>query len=144
LLIAGEGPLKGELEKKALENGVAESVIFLGKVPQASLFEYVKAANVFVLNTDYEGFSHQLLETMALGTPIITTPVGGNIEVIDDGRTAIFVGYNDKMKITESILHIVRDPASSETMVKNAKAKVREFSDSRMLDGLVAFLNTIK
>jgi glycosyltransferase involved in cell wall biosynthesis len=144
LFIAGEGPLKGELEEKAVENKITESVTFLGKVSQASLFEYVKAADVFVLNTDYEGFSHQLLETMALGTPIITTPVGGNVEVIDDGHTGIFVGYNDKMKIVESVLRIVRNPVSSEAMVKNAKVKVKEFSDERMLESLAAFLKTIQ
>ena len=144
LYIAGEGPLRAELEKKTKDIGLWESIIFLGKVPQNLLFEYVKAADIFVLNTDYEGFSHQLLETMALGTPIITTPVGGNVELIEDGINGIFVGYNDESKIADSIVRLVRDPAFAEKISENAKAKVKEFSDERMLSGLAVFLKTIK
>ena len=144
LLIAGDGPLRSELEKKVKDTGLSESIIFLGKVQQALLFEYVKAADIFVLNTDYEGLSHQLLETMALGTPIITTPVGGNAEVIDDQKTGIFVGYNDTTAIAEGILRLVRNPSFAEEITQNAKAKVKEFSDERMLDGLAAFLKQIK
>lgn len=144
LYIAGEGPLRGELEKHARESGLSESVKFSGKVPQAKLFEYMKASDVFVLNTDYEGFSHQLLETMALGTPIITTPVGGNVELIDDAETGLFVGYNDSAKIALGILRLIRDPALADKISRNAKAKVKEFSDERMLESLATFLKKIQ
>ncbi len=144
LYIAGEGPLREELEKKSKDAGLSESVIFLGKVQQALLFEYMKASDVFVLNTDYEGFSHQLLETMSLGTPIITTPVGGNVEVIEQEKTGILVGYNDKTAIIQSILSIIRNPALAEKITKNAKIKVKEFSDERMLESLSAFFKKIQ
>ena len=144
LYIAGEGPLRAELDKKSADCGISESVIFLGKVPQITLFEYLKAADIFVLNTDYEGFSHQLLETMALGTPIITTPVGGNIELIEGGKTGILVNYNDKLKIADSVTTLVRDPVLAETISRNAKVKVKEFSDERMLGELAIFLKTNK
>jgi len=81
---------------------------------------------------------------MALGTPIITTSVGGNAEVIDDQKTGIFVGYNDTTAIAEGILRLVRNPSFAEEITQNAKAKVKEFSDERMLDGLAAFLKQIK
>ena len=139
LYIAGEGPLRAELEKKVEDAGISDSVKFLGKVPQTSLFEYIKAADMFVLNTDYEGFSHQLLETMALGTPIITTGVGGNIELIEAGKTGILLNYNDKVNIAESLIALVRDPVLVETISKNAKEKVKEFSNERMLGGLADF-----
>ena len=144
LLIAGIGPLKDKLEKQAKDRCLNESVIFLGKVPQISLFEFVKAADIFVLNTDYEGFSHQLLETMALGTPIITTPVGGNVELIDDNVDGLFVGYNDKEKLAENIVSLARDPALAERLSKEAKAKVKEFSNEVMFENLVRFLKTIQ
>ena len=141
LFIAGEGPLKKELEEKVRALDLYESVVFLGKTPQAKLFEYIKATDIFVLNTDYEGFSHQLLETMALGTPIITTPVGGNIELIEDEKTGLFTPFNDVNKMTEDILRLVRDPAFAENLSQNAKAKVKEFSDERMLQSLTEFLS---
>ncbi len=144
LYIAGEGPFRGELEKKTKDMNLSDSVVFLGKVAQDLLFEYVKAADVFVLNTDYEGFSHQLLETMALGTPIITTPVGGNVELIEDELTGLFVEYNDEKKIADEVVRLVRDPVFADEVSKNAKAKVKEFSDERMLSELAVFLKTIK
>lgn len=144
LYIAGEGPLRAELEKKAKDVGLQESVVFLGKVQQALLFEYMKASDVFVLNTDYEGFSHQLLETMALGTPIITTKVGGNVELIEDEKTGLFTDYNDKAKIVSNILRIIRDPSLAEKIAKNAKTEVKSFSDERMLAELSAFFKKMQ
>jgi len=143
LFIAGEGPLRHELEEKVRELGLFESITFLGKTPQEKLFEYVRAADIFVLNTGYEGFSHQLLETMALGTPIITTPVGGNVELIEDGKTGIFAPYDDKAKISEKIISLVRDPAFAENISHAAKDRVKDFSDERMLQNLAEFFKKI-
>ncbi len=123
LYIAGEGPLREELEKKVKDSNLSGSVIFLGKVRQEKLFEFVKASDIFVLNTDYEGFSHQLLETMALGTPIITTPVGGNVELINDGITGFFVDYNDAAQIARSVLSLLQRPSFGRESVQKRKRK---------------------
>ena len=70
LIILGEGPDKTHLENLIKDRKLENNVFLAGRKPQAELFEYIKAADVFVLNTAYEGMSHQLLEVMALETPI--------------------------------------------------------------------------
>ena len=136
LFVIGEGPDKNSLEKKIAEFGLGDRVTLVGKLPQEKLFEYIKASDVFVLNTAYEGFSHQLLEVMALGTPIITTPVGGNIEIIEDNKNGLLVVYNDKLGFEKSILRLHSDKTLVQVFSHNAQGDVKEFSDIRMLDAI--------
>jgi glycosyltransferase involved in cell wall biosynthesis len=74
-----------------------------GMVSREELAERIFASDAFVLNTAYEGLSHQLLEVMSMGVPIVTTPVGGNVELIRDGESGMFVPYDDREKIQEAL-----------------------------------------
>lgn len=136
LFIVGEGPEYEGLKKKIEERALGGSVSLVGKKPQYELFEYIKASDVFVLNTAYEGFSHQLLEVMALGTPIITTPEGGNTELITDRDNGLLVPHNDRGALQHAIRTLFSDRAIADAIVKNAQKKVTEFSNERMFDAL--------
>lgn len=140
LIIAGEGKELEKLKKIRDEEGLTDSVIFTGKLEQEILFEKVAAADIFILNTNYEGFSHQLLETMALGTPIVTTAVGGNKELISHGNNGLLVSYGDSEAIAESVFSIIRKPTLGFSLSRKAKETVKYFSDERMLNELVDFL----
>ena len=96
LLIVGEGPQKENLKSQISNLKLNEKVILLGKVSHAELEAYLKMAKMFVLNTAYEGLSHQLLEALAAELPVVTTNVCGNPEVITDGENGILVDFNDK------------------------------------------------
>ena len=78
LVIVGDGPDKKTLESMVKNLGLERKVLLAGKKSQSELATYLAAADIFVLNTGYEGFSHQILEAMTAGIPIITTAVGGN------------------------------------------------------------------
>lgn len=133
LLIAGEGPEREALEEKVRTLGLGEHVVLLGKLSQKNLFEYIKASDVFVLNTAYEGFSHQILEVAALGIPIITTPVGGNIEIIKDHVHGLLVPFNDSIRLEEACTLIYEDKVLADSFAHSAQEKVKEWSDERML-----------
>lgn len=137
LLIVGEGPERATLERKINELHLDKAVTLLGKKPQQELFEYVKASDVFVLNTAYEGFSHQLLEVMALGTPVVTTPEGGNSEIVTNGINGHLVSFNDRILIKDAVHALSTDRILVENLVKNAQEKVKEFNNERMVDALV-------
>ena len=66
-------------------------------------------ADIFLLNTGYEGFSHQILEIMAAGIPIITTDAGGNKEIIRDGENALIASYNEKREWRSAIERLLKD-----------------------------------
>lgn len=143
LFIAGDGPLKDELALKVSSQGLGDSVVFLGRLDQQVLFEYIKASDIFVLNTQYEGFSHQILETMSLGVPIITTRVGGNSEIIENDHTGVLVSYNDADALSEHIFRLVRNPSLSQSLVRKARERVKGFTDERMLNEFAQFISTL-
>src|SRR3989344_5786101 len=92
LAIIGAGP---ELNKLKVESGklkVSDKVIFTGALPKSELNDYLSRASIFALNTGYEGFSHQIVEAMVAGLPVLTTGVGGNPEIIEDGKNGLLAG----------------------------------------------------
>ncbi len=142
LLIAGEGPLREKLEKKIKDLDLKNKVKLVGRLEQDDLLKKIKASDLFVLNTGYEGLSHQLLEVMKVGTPIITTEVGGNPEVIENNKDGILVGYNDKEAIVSAISSILIDN-KGENFVKNAKDKLSLFGKKRMIIETIKVLENI-
>ncbi len=143
LVIVGDGPQEKEIREKAAAMGIADKVRLTGRLPQAELFDYVKAADVFALNTGYEGQSHQVLETMALGTPVITTAVGGNPETIESGKTGILLPWNDRAGFAAAIVEVLRDRAYAQSLARAAKKSVAQFTDEAMLESLARELSSI-
>lgn len=128
LVIAGSGPFESVLKAYAVERGVVDQVRFVGALTQEALFAVITAADVFVLNTAYEGLSHQLLEVMALGTPIVTTPVGGNPELITDGVEGLLVPVDDVAAIDDAVTKLLADPQLRADYATAARARVGDFS----------------
>jgi len=140
LLIIGSGPERDLLEAEIKKQGLENSVFLLGKKTREEVLMYLAACDAFVLNTSYEGLSHQILEAMALGAPIITTPAGGNPELIKDKETGIFVEYNDKNGIIAAVLALRKDPKMSEGLARKAAEKSAGFSKEKMISELVKIL----
>jgi glycosyltransferase involved in cell wall biosynthesis len=84
LLIVGDGELRHPLENLARDVGVADRVMFLGRLPQEKLPVYFNAADALVLASSREGWANVLLESMACGTPVIASNVWGTPEVVCD------------------------------------------------------------
>ncbi len=143
LLIAGDGPDKEKLEEKVKDLGLGDRVSLLGRLEQVELLKQIKASDVFVLNTGYEGLSHQLLEVMSLGTPIVTTNIGGNPEVIENGKEGLLVEYNDGEKIKTSISFVMNNKTVVEGLAKNAKEKLKTFNREKMLGEIAEVLKRL-
>lgn len=97
LYVAGDGPIRGRLEERASALGVADATTFLGYVPDDDLPGVYRAADLFVLPTvAMEGFGLATLEALASATPVVATPVGGTVEVLD--------GFDDVPAIPAPVL----------------------------------------
>ena len=84
LYIAGDGPLSGQLRDRAATLGIDDATTFLGYVPDDDLPAVYASADVFVLpTTELEGFGLATLEALASGTPVVGTPVGGTVELLE-------------------------------------------------------------
>jgi len=82
LVIVGGGPERASLERLARESGVGDRLRFAGAVNQGELCRYYGAADALVLASSREGWANVLLESMACGTPVIASSVGGTPEVV--------------------------------------------------------------
>ncbi|OGD29375.1 hypothetical protein A2W60_01835 [Candidatus Azambacteria bacterium RIFCSPHIGHO2_02_46_12] len=140
LLIVGEGPQKENLKSQISNLKLNEKVILLGKVSHAELEAYLKMAKMFVLNTAYEGLSHQLLEALAAELPVVTTNVCGNPEVITDGENGILVDFNDKAALKEVILRVWKDKNLARKFVENGKKTLEKFTLEKMIKETINIL----
>lgn len=128
LLVAGDGDMKDAWEALAARLGLAERVNFLGNVPHAKIPLYIRATNVFVLNSEYEGLSHTLLEVMNLGTPIVASDVCGNPEVVENGVNGLLVDPADSNALRAAIAKLLADPALARAFVEEGLRRRARFT----------------
>lgn len=144
LIIAGEGPEQEQLERLIEELGLKERVVLTGALRQDVLHSYIRAADLFVLNTGYEGFSHQLLEVMALGTPVVTTDAGGNPELITSGTEGLLVPFNDRAQLREGVITALTSKQKAAQWARAAQQRAGAFTLERMLTGLEQALRNVR
>jgi len=107
LFVAGVGPLRDELEAEAARLGLSERVRFLGlRRDRDRLFA---AMDVFVLPSNWEGLSLALVEALGTGRAVVATAVGGNPEVIQDGRTGLLVSPDDPHALAKALASLATD-----------------------------------
>ena len=137
LLVLGDGQELDNLKKSAVELGVDNKVHFLGRIKQADLKNYFKVADLFVLNTNYEGLSHTILEVMSVGTPVLTTNVGGNPEIIENNKDGVLVEFNNERALLEAATKILNDKEFADSLVVNAEIKLQKFNWSNTVEATV-------
>ena len=91
------------------ELGIENFVIFLGKQDQQMLPYYYSAAEVVVMPSHYESFGMVALESMACGTPVIASQVGGLAFLVRDGETGFVVPGNDTEKLSNRLVDLIRN-----------------------------------
>ncbi len=128
LVVVGKGQELNKLQNLAQSLSLENSVFFAGKLNRQQTMEHLKTADLFVLNTNYEGMSHCLLEAMKVGIPIITTKAGGNPETIKDGQTGSLVDYKNKEQWIKAIETILDNPDLAEKLTRQAKEDLKRFS----------------
>ncbi len=115
LLLAGQGPDEAALRSQAERLGVADRVRFLGPVPHDRLPIVLNAADVFVLPTASEGLANAWVEALACGTPVVTTPIPGAVELLTDPAWGSFAA-RDKLAIAIEVSQLLANPPARETV----------------------------
>jgi glycosyltransferase involved in cell wall biosynthesis len=109
LVIAGEGPERDRAQALAAELGLGERVRFLGVQPRQTVFELFRAADAALLSSSWESFGLVVAEALAVGTPVISTAVGGVVEVLEDGRNGLLVPAGDYEALAAAIRRFFAD-----------------------------------
>lgn len=109
LIVAGDGPLRRDLETLAARLGVGDSVVFAGFVPDGLLPAYYRAADLAVLPTRcLEGFGLATVEALACGTPVVGTPVGATPEILAPLDPALVTRDTTPEAIAAGIVSLLR------------------------------------
>jgi len=135
--VAGDGPLRADLEAECVRLGIRESVDFLGLVDDPS--ELLSAADVMVLTSSSEGLPTAVMEAMTHGLPVVATDAGGTSEVVQHGETGVLVPVGDAGAVAEVIMRLARDPALCRAMGAAGRARIEVgFSEAAMIAGMEA------
>ena len=127
--IVGDGELKEALETQIHAASLENNVRLLGYAPHERTLALIKACDIFIMPSHYEGTPVALLEAAALARPIIATNVGGIGELVDDEKEALLVEAANPEAIAQSILRLMRDPELARQIGQSACERVeREFS----------------
>lgn len=131
-LLVGDGPLRAALEKEAANLGLQSRVHFLGD--RRDIPEILASLDVSVVPSASESLSNVFLESMAAGVPVVSTSVGGNIELGGDGR-ALLVPPNDDEALSQGLQRVLGDAELRRTMSQQARRFAQEnFSVERIRD----------
>lgn len=134
-VVAGGGGYANELRAKADALGVADNIIFPGRISDEVRDGLFKVANAAVFPSLYEPFGIVALEAMAAGTPVVVSDVGGLSEVVDLHETGIKVNPDDPQSLAWGILHTLQHPDWSAERARNANHLVRaEYNWARIAD----------
>jgi glycosyltransferase involved in cell wall biosynthesis len=126
LVILGEGREKENLISIIKDMGLDEVVEIIPF--KQNPYPYYKAASVFVLTSDWEGFGNVIVEAMASGTPVISTDCpGGPKMILNNGEFGRLVVLNNQEKLAEEIVKELEGP-TIDLEIKKAKQRAREFS----------------
>jgi glycosyltransferase involved in cell wall biosynthesis len=134
LVIIGEGPLRSSLERQAREMGVASRVFFMGRLAPSEVAGCLAAADLFVLNSTYEGLPHVVLEAFAAGVPVVATAVGGVPEVVQHGQNGWLVTPGQDTALREAVQRLISDiPLRRKLIEGGQRTLVEKFAWPRLV-----------
>ena len=107
LIIAGDGPQRGELERQIVQLGLTETVRLLGN--RSDVAQLLAECDVFALSSVAEGMPITLLEAMAAGLPVVATDVGGVASMVEAGVTGTLVPAGDPHALAAALRAYVAD-----------------------------------
>jgi len=143
LVIAGDGPDREDLERRAQELGLGDRVRFLGRQPRRRIVELFRAADAAILSSSWENFPHTVVEALAVGTPVLAMEAGGVGEVVRDGENGLLVPAGDGAQLAEAVRRYFADDALRERLRAAAAASVAAFAPERVFGELEATLRRV-
>jgi glycosyltransferase involved in cell wall biosynthesis len=125
LYIAGEGPLRKDLEEQICDLGLLDQVRLLGN--RNDIPALLSIADIFVLPSRWEGLPMALLEGMGAGLPVVATNVEGVVEVVQNHVQGVLVPPEDAKTLAEALSRLMSNAKLRKTMGIQARKRVQKF-----------------
>jgi glycosyltransferase involved in cell wall biosynthesis len=129
LVVAGDGPLRGQFEQDVMTRELGDFVHVLGH--RNDIPQILAALDVFILTSDAEGLPGVLIEAQMAGCPVVTVPVGGVRDLVDDGETGIVTDGLDPEELATRVIELLRDPHLRFRLGERARRRAVRFSSTR-------------
>ena len=143
LLVIGEGKERDALERLASRLGLAGRVSFPGYIP--SPYPEMKAADVFVLSSRWEGLPNVLIEAMALGTPVAAADCpSGPREILDGGRYGPLAPPEDPSALARAVDALLKNPTPRDLLREGALRYSAERAARMYLEAIQGILRSLR
>jgi glycosyltransferase involved in cell wall biosynthesis len=132
-VLAGDGEQRQNFEQHVARLGLQSNFLFLGR--RDDVPRLLACCDIAVLPSKAEGLPNAVLEYLAAGLPTVASLVGGNAEIIQDGKTGLLVPPDDPSALSEALLRLLRDPGFAINLGNRGREYViSEFSFRRMIE----------
>jgi len=131
LIIAGDGPMRIEVERKIEALDLCDNVHLLGV--KSNMQEIMCSADVFLLNSTLEGMPLVLLEAMSCSLPVVTTPAGGIPELVRPGKDGLVTRGFEADEFAQAIIEILEDDSLRSKIGKAGRKRVEESFSSDVI-----------
>jgi glycosyltransferase involved in cell wall biosynthesis len=127
LIIIADGPEKKNIVQIVDRLSISDAVLMMSTVDDVA--PYLQAADLFILPSEFEGLSNALLEAMACALPVISTSVGGSIDIIESGVNGLLVEYNNEDHLSQEMSRVLVEHELATSLGKQAKATIERHHD---------------
>lgn len=132
LVLIGDGTEADALVARSRELGIERNVVFAGRRPDAA--ELMSGFDFTLLGSSQEGFPNVVMESLARAVPVVSTAVGGVLELITDGVDGRLVPYGDIEAMARAIVWMIEHPEERRQMGEAGRERMaKEFSSERMI-----------
>ena len=139
--LLGDGPQRNELENFVRQNGLEDSVTFLGY--QTNPYKYAANCDLFVCASISEGFSTAATEALIVGTPVCTVEVSGMKEMLGENNEYGIVTDNNEEALYQGIKSLLDDPELLAHYKKQAQLRGKAFSTENTVRAVEEMLNAL-
>jgi glycosyltransferase involved in cell wall biosynthesis len=143
LVIAGSGPLHGELTALAASLGVADAVTFSGRVDNTAMSQLYRAADILLNPSTVDNMPNSILEALASGVPVVSTDVGGIPFLVEDGRTALLVPPGAPQAMAAAVLRLLNETQFAASLRSAGLEYVRRYAWPEVRPRLLAAYRSV-
>lgn len=130
-MLVGDGELRPEFERRARDLGLGDRLVFAGR--RTDVPALLSRCTIAVSASHAEGLSNSIMEAMAARLPVVATAVGGNVELVDDGRTGHLVRPRDPSHLAARLIDLLRAPHLARRLGLAGRKRIeRDFSSQRL------------
>jgi glycosyltransferase involved in cell wall biosynthesis len=151
LVLMGDGPMKTDLRNLCQDLGVGDRVRLTGFVTETEKFQYLSAADVFVLSSTYEPFGVVLQEAMQVGLPIVSTNKGGQTDIVTQDENAQLVPPGNPSALADAIDRTLATKddgatlsATGQSMAAQNVTAIEAYYPSNLAEKFIDVFNRVK